>query len=119
MCQEERLGKLVIYSKKIYVPRVGRVRTLQEYTGDAMKKHLVDQEADNQRSQLNSNDIKIGIECGTHRGWIQKENVGPVVGSSRSIFAALFLQEEHLKRQEFPSISTQHRFEILSSHDSS
>lgn len=78
------------------------------------------EEADDQCSELYSNDIKIGIERGTHRGWVEKENVGSVVGPSRTVFGALFLHEEHLKttRRFFKSLYSSLVLEF-SSHDSS
>lgn len=112
------IRKIRCYLFEKYIPRERRIRTLQKNNGDAMKKHLMDQKPNNQGSELNSNDIKVGIECGSHRGWIQKENVGSVVRSSRSIFGALFLQEEHLKAQDLSSICLPNRIEF-SSHDSS
>lgn len=106
----------------ICLPGEGRVGPLQENAGDAMEKHLVDEEADDQRSELYSNDIKIGIERGANRGRVEKENVGSVVGSSRTIvFAALFLHEEHLKTttRSFKSLSSPLLVGEFSSHDSS
>jgi len=71
--------------------------TLKENTRDAVKQHLVHQKPDHQRTQLNSDDVEIGIESGAYGRWIQKEHVRPFIGRARGIFdACLFLQEEHL-----------------------
>lgn len=65
-----------------------------------MEQHLVHQEADHQRAQLDPNDVEIGIESGAYGGRIQEEHVGPFVGRPRGILEArLFLQEEHLRTQ--------------------
>lgn len=77
----------------------------------------MNKETNHQCPELNSNDIKIRIEGGRNRWWIQEENVRPVVGSSRGVFGTLFLQEEHLKtRESFEFILIGDEF---SSHDSS
>lgn len=86
----------ICYSN-IYKPWNRGAGTLKENTRDAVKQHLMYQKTDHQRTQLNSNDVEIGIESGAYGGWIQKEHVRPFIGRPRGILeACLFLQEEHL-----------------------
>jgi len=65
-----------------------------------MKQHLMYQKSDYQRTQLNSNDVKIGIESSAYGRRVQKEHVRLFIKWSRILFdPCLFLQEEHLKTQ--------------------
>ena len=84
----------------IYEPWNWGAGTLKENTRNAMKQHLMYQKSDYQCTQLDSNDVKIGIQSSAYGRRVQKEHVRPFVRWSQSIFdPCLFLEKEHLKTQ--------------------